>query len=156
MRIRGTLSVLAIIGMLALAGPAAALDVQDWNQERVSELATQFQVSADKLYQSARVERYEPMQRFNKVFLIVEDLNLLRRYASRLARQLQNGENREATEVLVERITFLVREIRVKRTGAQILENSQDEIATARAQLEEIVRYYGKTLPPIASPPAKK
>ncbi len=145
-------AVLALIGVLA-AGPASALDAQEWNQERVAELATQFSLSVEQLYASARVERWEPMQRQNSVFLIVDDLKTLRRFSGRLARQLTEGVGREQTQPLAGRIANLILEIRVKQRSAAILENSTEEIDTARGQIEAILAYYGRSLPPVASPP---
>ena len=150
-----TATSVALIGVLA-AGPASALDAQEWNQERVAELATQFSLSVDQLYASARVERYEPMQRQNRVFLIVEDLKNLRRFSGRLARQLNEGVGREQTQPLAARIANLILDIRVKQRSAAILQNSTEEIETARGQIEAILAYYGKSLPPVASPPTNE
>ncbi len=143
---------LALIGVLA-AGPASALDAQEWNQERVAELATQFNLSVEQLYTSARVESFQVMQRQNSVFLLIDDLKTLRRFSARLARQLTEGVGREQTQPLATRIANLILDIRVKQRSAAILQDSKEEVDTARGQIEAILAYYGKSLPPVASPP---
>ena len=156
MRTRVTLSALTIIGILTLAGTAPALDVEGWDQERITEVAAQFELAVDKLYKSARLETWEPMQRKNVIYLIVQDLKTLKRHSTRLAAQLRDGQGRDETILLFERIERVVRDIRAKRGMAPILQGKQSEIDATRGKLEELAAFYGKTLPPVAAPPTKK
>jgi hypothetical protein len=149
--------VLVVIGMIALASPATALDVEEWDQKQIASLATQLESVVNKLYESARVDTWEPMTRKNVIYLIVQDLKTLKRLTERLARQLNEGEGREATSALFERIGRVVRDIRAKRGMAPILEDSEDEIDEARGQLNALAAFYGQQpLPPVATPPATK
>jgi hypothetical protein len=156
MRTRGTLSALAIIGILTLAGTAPALDVETWDQERVTDVATQFETVVDQLFRAARLETWEPMQRKNAIYLIVQDLRALRRHSTRLAAQLREGQGRDETLPLFERIERVVRDIRAKRGMAPILQGKEAEIDAARGKLEELSAFYGRTLPPVAAPPTKE
>jgi hypothetical protein len=144
MRRRGALNVLAITGLLAAAGAALALDAVPWEQERVVEAATRFELSVNELYESARLAKFEPMTRKNAIFLIVQDLKTLKRYSTRLVGQLREGEGQAETAPLFDRIGMIVRDIRAKKDMAPILENSQAALDKARERLLQLAAFYGK------------
>lgn len=147
MRTRETLSALAIIGLLAMAGAAPTFSAEEWDQERVAALAADFSASVNSLFQAARLETREPMSRKNAIYLTVQDLRTLRRFSTRLANQLRAGEGQEETAPLFQRIGRVVRDIRARRGMAPILRDAEEEIEATRAKLEELAAFYGVPAP---------
>jgi hypothetical protein len=138
------LTALGVIGLLATGGAALALDAEEWDQKGAAQAATEFELAVNELYESARLARFEPMTRKNVIFLIVQDLRTLKRFSSRLAKQLHEGEGQAETAPLFDRIGVIVRDIRAKKDMAPILESSQRELDIAREKLLELSAFYGK------------
>ena len=144
MRARTMVTALGIIGLLASGGAALALDVEQWDQKRVTEAAAEFDLAVKDLLDSARLAQNEAMTRKNTIFLIVQDLKALKRFSGRLVRQLQEGEGQAETAVLLDRIGVLSRDIRAKKDMVPILEDSQRQLDTAREKLLKLAAFYGE------------
>ena len=145
-------------GLCFLAGKVHALEAdQTWSQEEVTAAATEFEQSVDALFRATRASQFDELTKRNSVYLMAEDLKRLRRFTSRLARQLREGQGQEDTAVLFDRVELLVRDLRAKRGRTPILQNAQAEIEKARAELDTLSRFYRTGgLPPVATPPSSK
>ncbi len=160
MRILSKLALALVVsaGLCFVAGNVHALEAdQTWSQEEVTVAATEFEQSVDALYKATRASQYDELTKRNSVYLMAEDLKRLRRFTSRLARQLREGQGQEDTAVLFDRVELLVRDLRAKRARTPILQDAQAEIEKARAELETLSRFYrAGGLPPVATPPSSK
>jgi hypothetical protein len=150
----------AAAGLLVLAGPAPALETDlSWNQEEVAKVAAQFHEAVNGLVARARMGRdvQTTINQGARDFLLQEDLSTLQRVSAALARRLGEGQDREQTTVLFDRVENVVQRAVVQQRSAQVLENAQDEISKARDVLNQLRLYYGRpTVPPVAAEPAKE
>jgi hypothetical protein len=137
----------SLVALVALVGIARAEEAElAWDQEKVAKVAAEFAAAADRLYNEARVESYaEDSLQSADIWLVVEDLKSIKRYGGQLARRLDSGEGREDTTRLFERLQMLVRDARVHKRQAPVLEGeaAQAEIAKARKILAQLNAYYG-------------
>lgn len=150
----------AAAGLLVLAGPAPALETDlAWNQEEVAKVAAQFNEAVNGLVSRAKMGRnvQTTLAQGNRDFLLQEDLSTLQRVSAALARRLGEGQDREQTAVLFERVENVVQRAVVNQRSAQVLENAQADIDKARGILNQLRVYYGRpTVPPVAAEPAKE
>jgi flagellin-specific chaperone FliS len=74
-----------------------------------------------------------------------------------LARRLAEGQDREQTAVLFDRVENVVQRAVVNQRSAQVLENAQDDIDKARDILNQLRVYYERpTVPPVAAEPTEE
>jgi hypothetical protein len=151
--VRTSITAAVLLAWLVAAGASAA---DSWDQARVTDVARQLSKAVDVLYRKANVEQLDPKGLASRadVYVVVEDLQQLKRYSSRLARDLEGGAGREATLPLVERMLDLVDRLRAARARTPILLDAAPEIEHARELGTELTRLYGtRPLPPPISAP---
>ena len=154
---RTVFGIAAFLLALAVAGPAQAIDAVSWDQARATQAASEFDETVKALARTARTEQLEVQNTKNaQAYIMVEDLKSLSRYSKRLARHLGEGAGQADTARLFDRIMVIVRSLRDQRASSPMLANSSAEIDKARAALEELAQFYGKTLPPPVAAPGTK
>ncbi len=148
----------ASLAVLLLAGSARALESDlPWDQTKATSLAQQLHKAATSLLRAARIED-QNIDSLTTVssqnYLLIQDLRAIRRHTGALARRLEAGQGAEETLPLFERIRMVVRRAAVNRRSSPLLYDAQGEIDQARANLDELARYYQKPTeqPPVASP----
>ena len=150
----------AAAALLVLAGPAPALEMDlAWNQEEVAKVAAEFNEAVNGLVLRARGGRnvQTTIAQGNRDFLLQQDLGTLQRVSAMLAQRLGEGQNRDHTQVLFNRVENVVQRAVVNQRSAQVLENAQADIDKARGVLNQLRLYYGRpTVPPVAAEPAKE
>jgi uncharacterized membrane protein YccC len=136
---------------LGLGGAARALDEVPWDQARATELATKLAAAVDELYRAARVEQLDAdPSKSAENYTFLEDMKMLRRTSSSLARYLEKGSSKEQTSAIFDRLLSLVRQARESRRYADMLKGAQPQIDAARALADELARFYGT--PPTPDP----
>ena len=149
----------ALIVGVALSGQALALeDSYGWNQEDAVAVSGRLAEAVDSLFNEARIEQYEPKLALTaKTYMFVQDLKSLKRRTRALHRHLKNGQGRDDTIRLFERIEVTVRQARVRRATTPVLASSEPEIEAARVQLDDMRDlYYSKPMPQVAAAPPVK
>ena len=156
--IRTAFGAAVLLLALAVAEPAQAIDATAWDQARATELAVELDKAVKDLSRTANSEKLDSMNtKSAQAFLMVEDLKSLSRYSKRLARHLGEGAGRDETARLFERMLSIVRGLRDQRGSSPVLANSSAEVDEAREVLEELAKFYGRTLPaPVAAPGTKE
>ena len=144
------LSALFAVGLLGLSTPALALE-DAWNQELVTQSAEKFEKMVSALYDKARIENqeYQLSPVGIESYLLVDDMKTLRRHSRALLRNLKNGEGRDATVQLFERMQVIIRDLRTRLPSTPLLSGAQPEMDAARDTLNELRAFYGiEPLPP--------
>ena len=152
MRKPGTLilSALFAVGLLGLCTSAIALE-DEWNQELVAQTAAKFEKEVSGLYDKARIENQE-LQMSHVIidsYLMVDDMKTLRRHSRALARNLKDGNGRDETIRLFERMQIIIRDLQVRAPSSPLLAGARPELDAARETLNELRAAYGiEPLPP--------
>jgi hypothetical protein len=147
-------------GLLLLVGTAQALEGDaDWNQEEVTKAARQLDGTVAGLIAGANLERGpSPGVTIEaKNYLLMEDMKALKRYTGRLAKRLEEGQDREQTAPLFDRIENLTARARASFNYSTLLQGAREQVEEARQVANQLRRYYGKpALPPITEGPIKQ
>jgi len=143
------LAALVLAALVALAGPAQALE-DEWNQDVVTSLAKKFEGQVDELFQKARIENQEiAFGTRIQSHLLVDDMRTLRRHARALTRHLQAGASKEESLPLFQRMQVIIHQLHARAPRTQLLSSSQPELDKARGTLNELRAFYGvEPLPP--------
>jgi hypothetical protein len=156
------LSKLTVTGacLLLLVGSAQALEGElEWSQEEVAKVARQLDDAAAALIKAADIER-GPQPGINleaRNYLLMEDMRALKRFTERLATRLEQGQDREQTAPLFDRIENLTARARTSFNRASLLQGSREQVQAAREIANQLRRYYGRpVLPPIAGGPIEQ
>jgi hypothetical protein len=141
--------------LLAAISLAAAEPELAWDQAKVTALGADFSKAVDGLYRKANLESVEPKGAASRadVYIVVEDLQQLRRCSSRFADDLGEGKGRDDTMPLFERMLDIVQRFRGVRQKTPILLDATAEIEAARELLLQLTRYYGAPPPPPVTVP---
>ena len=148
---------LALLAALVLAGTAAAATgKQEWEQAKVAEASAGLLKAVDDLYRGSKLEDHSNQSQTNQVYLVIEDLKSLRRFAQRLSRQIAAGQTEADTAGLFERAMRLIDRLRVSVPATPLFQSQLPAIRNARAELEKLAPYYGVTLPPPVAAPSER
>ena len=148
----GTLILFALFAVGLLGPSTSALALEDeWNQELVSQSAEDLAKQVSALYEKARIENqeYQLSPVGIQSYLLVDDMRTLRRHSRALLRNLKNGDGRDATVQLFERMQIIIRDLRTRLPSTPLLSGAQPELDAARETLNELRAFYGiEPLPP--------
>ena len=148
---------LALLAALVLAGTAtAAPEKEAWEQPKVSAASAGFLKAVDDLLQSSKLQDTMNQSQTNQVYLVIEDLKSLRRFAQRLNRQITAGASEAETAPLFQRTLRLIERLRVSVPATPLFESQLPAIRNARARLDNLARYYGVSLPPPVAAPGER
>jgi hypothetical protein len=151
---------LGMVAVLALSGTATAATETapkaDWEQPKVQAASAGFLKAVNDLLQSSRLEDSMNQSQTNQVYLVIEDLKSLRRFAQRLDRQIAAGDSEESTAPLFQRTLRLIDRLRVSVPATPLFESQLPKIRAARTELEALAPFYGVTLPPQVAAPSER
>ncbi len=148
---------LALLAALVLMGTATAATTKpEWEQAKVVEASAGFEKAVDDLYRGTKLEDHNNQAQTNQVYLVIEDLKSLRRFAQRLNRQIADGKTEADTAGLFDRTMRLIDRLRLSVPATPLFESQLPAIRHARAELEKLAPYYGVTLPPPVGAPSER
>lgn len=114
-----------------------------WNQEQAALIAAEVSKMADAIYIEAKAGAVEGSATNANTYVLIEDLKQIKRFTRRLARDLGSGSTRDDTDRLFQRIEALLRTARKDLRSTPALDSADEEIAAARAKLNELRALYG-------------
>ncbi len=141
MRFHPTLLLVGSIG-LVWAGAAPGAELQPWDQEKVTGLATRLASAATEARRAARRDPSVATARDPRTRRFLDAMRRLERTTQQLATALQNGRGREETESIAIRIRGLVRDARQAAVGIPKSLQTQADIAPAEALLQQLAPFY--------------
>jgi hypothetical protein len=143
-------SLLFMLVCTSVSGLAWAQQVV-WNQEEVTQLATQMDDEFKKMRVAVRKEPHiiaagnPTKQRTAKLY--VEKLRVLNRAAEKLSRQLSEGQNREQTQGTARRIDSLLRDIRQQSVKLHSTGWTDQYLDPALGLASQLRAFYGVEIP---------
>jgi hypothetical protein len=142
-RIRSGIARLGLAAGLALCASPAFAQAAQWDQQRVTQLATQLAAAVKDLRVEVRKSPDQPPGQSRRAqYQAREDLRLLQYTTQQLASSLAKGEDRDATAPIFQRIQTLRRDAAENGRKGMIPEATLAKIEKARELLDQISPYY--------------
>ena len=146
-----SIALAALLLPLVLGQPADAEEPQAWNQQAVSELATQMADEIKRLRNAARKEPHiisaASTGKKPAATLYLDTLRKLDRTSAKLSRQLADGAGAEETRGTARRVDSLLRDLDEQGTRLHSTEWTRAFLEPARKLAAELRNDYANALP---------
>ena len=144
MRLRGRAIASVLFGLVSVAFPAGAAEPVDWDQQRATDLATQFEAAIRGLIDDPGLESPQTtaMQERQHQAAVI-DVRRLAGLSEELARKLRGGRGYHQTRPIVEAMEQLRDSIREYARDSRLSKSAREKGQSAASLLTQLGRLYG-------------
>ena len=135
---------LILFGLVSVAVPAGAVEPVEWDPQRATDLATQFEAAIRSLIDDPGLEsRQTTAMQQRQHQAAVTDVRHLAGLAEELARKLRSGRSYHQTRPIVEGIELLRDSIREYAKDSRLSKSAREKAQSAGSLLTQLGRLYG-------------
>ena len=134
----------AAAAVLTLAPPPTLAAQQPWDQQKVTEIASQLAEAVSGVYNEFRMQPEASIasMQASARYRLQDELRLLENETRELARQLKSGEGLDATQPIYERIGVVARDARENARKQLTVEPIQRRVDRAEELWAQLTPYY--------------
>ena len=143
MRLRGRAIASVLFGLVSVAFPAGAAEPVDWDPQRATDLATQFEAAIRGLIDDPGLESPQTtaMQERQHQAAVI-DVRRLAGLSEELARKLRGGRGYHQTRPIVEAMEQLRDSIREYARDSRLSKSAREKGQSAASLLTQLGRFY--------------